>query len=178
VPLVCTGSAHDRYWPQIEARIAELGLADQVRFLGFVPTQDLRALYRLARCLVLPTLFEANSLPIFEAWLEGTPVACSNATALPEQVMDAGLLFDPFDHIAMADAIARLATDPEVCKDLRDKGRQRLQDFDWQRTAKAYRAVYRRAAGRTLSAEDKALLDWNWMRDPRRSSASSGDQRA
>jgi glycosyltransferase involved in cell wall biosynthesis len=167
VPLVCTGSRHEKSWSQIETRLTQLGLTEQVRFLGFVPQEDLRGLYRLARCMVLPTLFEANSLPIFEAWLEGTPVACSDITALPEQLMDAGLLFDPLDPTAIGDAVARLFTDTRLCEDLRAKGRRRLQDFNWKRTAKAYRAVYRRTAGQRLSEEDRMLLEWDWMRNPR-----------
>jgi glycosyltransferase involved in cell wall biosynthesis len=164
---VCTGSRHEKSWSQIETRLTQLGLTEQVRFLGFVPQEDLRGLYRLARCMVLPTLFEANSLPIFEAWLEGTPVACSDITALPEQLMDAGLLFDPLDPTAIGDAVARLFTDTRLCEDLRAKGRRRLQDFNWKRTAKAYRAVYRRTAGQRLSEEDRMLLEWDWMRNPR-----------
>jgi glycosyltransferase involved in cell wall biosynthesis len=165
VPLVCSGSLHMPFWAQIESRIAEHGLTNQVQFLGFVPEVDLRCLYRLARCLILPTLFEANSLPIFEAWLEGTPVACSNVTALPEQVADAGILFDPLDHIAIGDALSRLFADIELCEDLGTRGRRRLQAFDWQRTARAYRAVYRRTAGHPLSDEDRMLLESDWMRN-------------
>jgi glycosyltransferase involved in cell wall biosynthesis len=167
-PLVCTGARHEPFWPRIEARIAELALADQVCFLGFTPQEDLRALYRLARCLILPTLFEANSLPIFEAWLEGVPVACSDVTALPEQVMDAGMIFDPFDCRSIGDTIARLFADARLREELCAKGRRRLAHFDWTRTAKAYRAVYRRTAGQRLSREDQDLLEWDWMRNPRR----------
>jgi glycosyltransferase involved in cell wall biosynthesis len=167
-PLVCTGARHEPSWPRIESRISELALADQVHFLGFVPQKDLRALYRLARCLVLPTLFEANSLPIFEAWLEGVPVACSDVTALPEQVMDAGMIFDPFDCRSIGDTIAQLFADARLREELRAKGRRRLAHFDWTRTAKAYRAVYRRTAGQRLSEEDQDLLEWDWMRNPRR----------
>jgi len=183
VPLVCTGALHEdppasalraraaeghavSHWPKIKAQLARLDLVDQVHFVGFVPDEDLRGLYRLSRCLVLPTLFEANSLPIFEAWVDGTPVACSNVTALPEQVMDAGLIFDPFDPIAIAETIARLFTDDELCEQLRTKARRRLNHFDWVRTAKAYRAIYRRTAGQQLSEDDRMLLEWDWMRDP------------
>jgi glycosyltransferase involved in cell wall biosynthesis len=117
---------------------------------------------------VLPTLFEANSLPIFEAWLDDTPVACSNVTALPEQVADAGLLFDPLDVTAIGDALSRIFSDAQLREELRAKGRRRLADFAWERTARAYRAVYRRTAGERLSDEDRMLLEWNWMQDPRR----------
>jgi glycosyltransferase involved in cell wall biosynthesis len=165
VRLVCTGTL-DAYWPQIERRVGELDLSQQVQFLGFVPEADLRCLYRLSQCLVMPSLFEAVSLPIFEAWFEGTPVACSNVTALPEQVLDAGLIFDPHDAASIADAIAKLVADPMLRQDLVSRGYRRLQDFDCQRTAKAYRAVYRSAAGVALTEEDRRLLRWDWMRQP------------
>jgi glycosyltransferase involved in cell wall biosynthesis len=127
--------------------------------LGFVPEDDLRAIYRLASFLVLPTLFEANSLPIFEAWLEGLPVACSNIPALLEQVGDAAYLFDPMQVASIADAVSTLATDGLLREDLRARGYQRLKEFNWERTAKTYRAVYRRAAGYPLNDEDGWLLN-------------------
>jgi glycosyltransferase involved in cell wall biosynthesis len=156
------------FHPLIEERVRELNLTSQVKFLGFVPEEDLRALYRLAQFLVMPTLYEADSCPIHEAWSEGLPVASSNATALPDQVLDAGLLFDPRDVLDMADALERMATDQELRDDLRERGLRRVQDFDWKRTAKAYRALYRRAADRPLTDEDQMLLGWDWMRDPQR----------
>lgn len=168
IRLVCTGSHSEQFWPRIETRISELKLGSQVRFLGVVPESDLRAIYRLSQFLVQPTLFEASSLPIFEAWLEGTPVTCSDVTALPEQVMDAALLFDPNDTVSIADAVARIATDVELREGLRDRAYRRLKDFDCERTAKAYRAVYRRAAGRCVNEEDRWLLSWDWMRNPER----------
>lgn len=168
IRLICTGARHESHWPRIEDRLDALKLRDQVKFLGFVSERDLTAIYRLSQFLVMPTLFEASSLPIFEAWLEGTPVACADVTALPDQVMDAALLFDPYDTMSMADAIARMATDNELREQLRDRALMRLKDFDWERTAKAYRAVYRRAAGRRLTEEDSWLLSWDWMRNPER----------
>jgi glycosyltransferase involved in cell wall biosynthesis len=150
----------------VEARLRELNLQDQVKFLGFVREEDLRGLYRLAQFLILPTLYEADSCPIHEAWSEGLPVASSSATALPDQVHDAGLLFDPLDVRCIADALLRMARDERLRDDLRRKGYRRVKDFDWQRTAKAYRAVYRRAADATLTDEDRWLLGWDWMREP------------
>jgi glycosyltransferase involved in cell wall biosynthesis len=164
VPLICTGHQND-FWPQIEARIAALGLRDQVRFLGLVPAADLRAIYRLAQFVVIPTLFEATSGPLLEAWLEGTPAACSTVTALPEQAGDAALLFDPLSVEAIASAVARMATDGALRQDLARRGANRLRLFRWQTTAKAYRAVYRRAAGRALSEEDRILLGRDWTQE-------------
>jgi glycosyltransferase involved in cell wall biosynthesis len=167
VNLVCTGHQND-FWHHIQERLAALKLQGQVRFLGLVPPQDLRALYRLARFVIIPSLFEAASGPLFEAWQEDTPAACSTVTSLPEQAGDAALLFDPLSVESIADAVARMATDDSLLQDLRRRGGRRLQDFSWERTAKAYRAVYRRAAGFPLTEEDRWLLSWDWMREPQR----------
>jgi glycosyltransferase involved in cell wall biosynthesis len=56
--------------------------------------------------LVMPTLFESVSIPIYEAFSLGVPVCCSNVVALPEQVGDAGLLFNPNDYYEIADKIS------------------------------------------------------------------------
>jgi len=167
VRLICTGAHIPHFWPRIEDRLKGLRLNDQVQFLDTVPFADLRAIYRLAQFVVVPTLFEAASGPVFEAWQEGVPVTCSTVTSLPEQTGDAALLFDPFSVEAIADAVGRMATDEQLRTELVRKGKRRLKDFSWERTAKAYRALYRRAARRPLTDEDRRLLNWNWMRNPR-----------
>ena len=163
VRLVCTGHQND-FWPRVERRLDELGLRDQVKFLGLVPRADLRALYRAAGFVIVPTLFEAASAPLFEAWQHGAAVACSSVTSLPEQARDAALFFDPLSVESVAGAAARMAADAALREDLRRRGRERLSDFSLERTAKAYRAVYRRAAGRALGEEDRWLLSYNWSR--------------
>ena len=167
VDLVCSGHREPHHATAIEAEVARLGLEGQVRFLGQVSAADLRAVFRAAEFVFVPTLFEAASGPVFEAWHEDVPVACSTVTSLPQQVGDAALLFDPWKVESIADALARMATEATLRETLRGAGRRRLADFPWERTARAYRAVYRRAAGRSLGAEDEALLAWDWMRDSR-----------
>jgi glycosyltransferase involved in cell wall biosynthesis len=169
VNLVCTG-ARDVSLRQVELRIKELNLGSQVKFLGFLSETELRCVYRRAQFLVLPSLFEADSCPIHEAWSEGIPVASSNLTALPDQVGDAGLLFDAKDVSAIAQALEKMATDADLRGELVARGHRRVKDFDWSRTARAYRAVYRRAAGLTLNDEDRWLLEWDWMKEPRKPS--------
>jgi glycosyltransferase involved in cell wall biosynthesis len=119
----------------------------------------------MAQFVVIPTLFEAASGPLYEAWYDGAPVACSNVTSLPEQASDAALLFDPRSTESIAAAVAEMATNGKLRETLRERGERRLKDFSWERTAKAYRAVYRRAAGQPLEEEDRWLLTWDWMRD-------------
>jgi glycosyltransferase involved in cell wall biosynthesis len=167
VPLVCTGHRFERHAAKVEAEVKRLRLEHQVRFLGAVSFAELRAIYRAAQFVVVPTLFEAASGPVFESWQEGTPVACSTVTSLPQQAGDAALLFDPYDTRAIAEAVGRMATDAALRETLRANGQRRLQDFPWERTARAYRAVYRRAAGRNLDPHEKELLAWDWMRESR-----------
>jgi glycosyltransferase involved in cell wall biosynthesis len=168
VNLVCTGARYEPHWPRVQQRLKELELEPQVRFLGFLSETDLRIVYRRSQFLILPTLFEADSCPIHEAWSEDVPVASSCLTALPEQVGDAGLLFNATEVTAIADSIQKMTTDPDLRRDLVERGRRRVKDFDWTRTAKAYRAVYRRAAGLVLNEEDRWLLEWDWMKQPQR----------
>lgn len=165
VELVCTGHKN-AFWEEIQREITKLELQEQVKFTGLVHPSDLRAIYRLAQFAVIPTLFEAASGPIFEAWQEEVPVACSTVTSLPEQVGNAALLFDPFSVEGIATAVKRLVIDESLRKNLIQRGKERLKDFSWERTAKAYRAVYRQATNRNITEEDRALLKWNWMVSP------------
>ncbi|HYV99163.1 MAG TPA: glycosyltransferase family 1 protein [Gemmatimonadaceae bacterium] len=165
IPLVCTGAPFAPFWPAVQSSLASLELGSQVQFLGFLPEHELTAVFGLARALVLPSLFEASSLPIFEAWRAGLAVASTNATALPEQVVDGALLFDPLDVASIADAVQRIWTDAELRTALIGRGAARLRAFDWRQTARGYRAVYRRIAGVRLTDEDRWLLSWTSMAD-------------
>ena len=157
VPLVFSGAetAHRDHLVKVAS---ELGLSDDIRWLGFVSPAEVRALYSLARCVVVPTLFESTSQPIFEALSAGVPVVCSNVTATPRQVGDAAVIFDPHSIDEMAGAIRRVWTDPNLRDDLIARGKKRIAQFTWERTARHFGAYYRRIGGRELSAHDQALL--------------------
>jgi len=157
VNLVATG-ARNEFWPAVERRVAELGLAIQTWFLGFVDAETLRALYRLATLVVIPSLFEGWGFPLIEAFHEGVAVASSSAASLGEYAGDAALLFDPTSVDAIAAALARLASDVALRADLVERGRRRAQAFSWERAARAHRALYRKVAGMKLGPEDEALL--------------------
>ncbi len=159
IPLVCTSTKND-FYETIAARIRALGMQDSVLFTGFVDPHQLRALYRRARGVVVPTLFEAAGGfgPIAEAFLSGCPVACSNVTSLPDEVGDAALLFDPLSVEHIATSVHRLWTDTALRETLVARGRVRVQRYDWETTARVFRAHYRRLAGFPLSDEDRELL--------------------
>ncbi len=164
VNVICTGHKNS-FYPSIERRLHELKLEGQVKFTGVVEYKELSLLYRQAQFVIIPTLFEAASAPLFEAWQHGVAVACSSVTSLPEQANGAALFFNPFSIEEIADAVKTMTSDENLRADFRARGFKRLQNFSLERTAKAYRAVYRKAAGVVLNDEDKHLLNWDWTRN-------------
>jgi alpha-1,3-rhamnosyl/mannosyltransferase len=107
--------------------------------LGYVDDARLDALMRGAAVLVHPSLYEGFGLVVLEAMARGTPVACADATALPETAGGAAELFDPRSAASAADAIAR-ALDRRA--ELAERGRARAAEFTWERTAALTLAVY------------------------------------
>jgi glycosyltransferase involved in cell wall biosynthesis len=123
--LVLTGKKRDEYQNVMDA-IDRFGLKDKVVHLGYVEQRDLQAAYQLAIALVMPSLFESVSIPVYEAFQVGTPVIASNVVAIPEQVGDAGLLFDPTSVTSIRDAILRLVRDNETARRLGQNGKAKM----------------------------------------------------
>jgi glycosyltransferase involved in cell wall biosynthesis len=123
--LVLTGKKRDQYETVMNA-VDSFELNERVCHLGYVEQDDLQAIYRLATALVMPSLFESVSIPIYEAFGVGTPVAASGILAIPEQVGDAGLLFDPISVASIKDAILGIVKDPEAARLLGKRGRARM----------------------------------------------------
>jgi glycosyltransferase involved in cell wall biosynthesis len=121
------------------------GVADRVRRPGWVDDPTLDGLYRAADCFVFPSLAEGFGLPVLDAMLRGTPVACSNATSLPEVAGDAALLFDPLDVEAITVSVRRILEDPELAERLASAGRQRARRFSWDESARRTLDSYRKA---------------------------------
>lgn len=123
--LVLTGKKRDQYQSVMDA-INKFGLNGQVLHLGFVERDDLRSIYQLATALVMPSLFESISIPVYEAFQVGTPVAASGILGIPEQVGDAALLFDPTSVASIKDAILRIVGDAELARLLGKRGHERM----------------------------------------------------
>jgi glycosyltransferase involved in cell wall biosynthesis len=130
-----------------EELIQRLGLVGSVESLGTLPDDELVRVYGAADVLVMPSLHEGFGLPALEAMASGTPVVASNRGSLPEVVGDAGLLVDPEDIDAIADAVVRLITDSRLRADMTTRGIERARQFTWERTARATLDVYRAVAG-------------------------------
>jgi glycosyltransferase involved in cell wall biosynthesis len=122
---------------------------ERVRFTGWVDDATLLSLYDLATLFVFPSLAEGFGLPVLEAMLRGTPVACSATTSLPELTgADAALLFDPERSEEIAAAMDKLLTEPELRERLIAAGRRRASSLTWDVTARATLAAYDRALER------------------------------
>jgi glycosyltransferase involved in cell wall biosynthesis len=135
------------YEAELRKHAAALGVTADVRFLGWVSGSEIEGLWAIAGAFVFASLYEGFGLPVLEAMARGVPVACSNASSLPEVAGDAALLFDPLDEPAIAHAVRRLLDDRDEAARLRAKGLERVQLFTWQRTASLTLQSYARALG-------------------------------
>jgi glycosyltransferase involved in cell wall biosynthesis len=139
--LVIRGSGRRQNVRDLTERIEGLGLGERVDWQPYATDAELIALYRGARMLLLPSLYEGFGLPALEAMASGTPVITSNVSSLPEVVGDAALCVDPHDTVGLAAAMERVFMDDGLAGELRARGLARAKCFSWERTAAGVRAV-------------------------------------
>lgn len=128
--LVLAGGSHHVFR---DAGLDEL--THGVHLAGYVDDDLLPAIYSGARAFVYPSLYEGFGLPILEAMACGTPVICSNTTALPETAGDAARLVDPLAPESIAEGILEVVRSEAWQRDLRQRGLARARQFTWDRTA-------------------------------------------
>ncbi|MFV8782437.1 glycosyltransferase family 4 protein [Microbulbifer sp. SA54] len=134
LPLkICGGSG----WglPELEDKLRVLGITDHVEVLGYVEDNQLPSLYRNARALLLPSLYEGFGLPIVEAFSQGTPVMTSSRGAMQEVAGDAGVLVDPECVDGMARCLAELTGNTARVRNLQSLALDRAKQFSWDRAA-------------------------------------------
>jgi glycosyltransferase involved in cell wall biosynthesis len=122
-----------------------LGIAGDVVIPQWVTDADLEGLYRLARLVAFPSLYEGFGLPPLEAMARGTPVVTSTRGAIGEVVGDAAVTFDPEDPVAIRTAIERVLGDQALADRLRTAGLRRAAEFTWERAADQTVATYSRS---------------------------------
>lgn len=115
---------------------------DRIRGVGFVPPDDLRALYAGAEAFCYPSFIEGFGLPVIEAMAQGTPVITSAGTATEEAAGGAAVLVDPRDPASIAGGIARALVDREA---MREASLARAGELTWTACAERMHAVYREA---------------------------------
>jgi glycosyltransferase involved in cell wall biosynthesis len=139
--IILTGAADSGHL-ELQGLVKELGLENEISFLGYLSREEMHGLFRKASFLIFPSLFEGFGMPPIEAMLFGCPVICSNTTSLPEIVGDAGLFFDPRKPEEIADAIHRVLHEPGLRHDLIEKGTLQAAKFNWTNTAEQTLAVF------------------------------------
>jgi glycosyltransferase involved in cell wall biosynthesis len=145
-PLLLAPGYPTWYEAQLRARAAALGVAADVRLLGWLSEAELEGLWALSRAFVYPSLYEGFGLPVLEAMARRVPVACANASSLPEVAGDAAIMFDPRDERAIAAAIeAVISLEGPARAHLLERGVARAAQFSWERTARGTLESYARA---------------------------------
>ena len=124
--LVLAGSPKNAY-DSVVKLVQRHNLVDDVIFLGYVPDEDMPELYRRARALVMPTFYGPTNIPPLEAFALGCPVAVSGIYAMPDQVGDAVLLFNPESIEEITESIRRLWTDDTLCAELIERGKRQAE---------------------------------------------------
>ncbi len=124
-----SGEIREATYQAVFSLRSRLGLQNEIHDLGYVPAQDMSALYSGAAGLVMPTFFGPTNIPVLEAWAFGCPVLTSDMRGIRQQVADAAVLVDPRSVESIAEGIHRLWTDERLCRDLSDAGRRRLASF-------------------------------------------------
>lgn len=126
---------------ELVARLKSASLP-HVRWLDYVPGEDLPAVVHSATALFFPSLGEGFGLPVLEAFAAGTPVAASNTTSLPEVAGNAAILLDPTRVSVWSETMEALISSSSMRSELTALGRERARQYSWQRTADELRLLY------------------------------------
>ena len=141
--LICTGAPGPRM-QAVSAAAKALGVHHCVLFPGFLTDIEFAAVLGSCIGVIYPSLYEGFGMPILEAMAAGCPVACGDRTSLPEVAGGAALLFDPRKPRDVADAMVRIALDPQLRADLIERGDRRAQAFcDSKEMAHQYLTVFK-----------------------------------
>jgi glycosyltransferase involved in cell wall biosynthesis len=139
--LIIIGDEISRH-PGVRQAVIKTRMEHVVRFLGFVPIETLCSFYQAAKVFVFPSLYEGFGLPPLEAMACGTPVVCSNLSALPEAVGDAAIIVNPENVFDIARGIRDVLLDRELRSTLIQRGFEQLRRFNWDHTAREVLATY------------------------------------
>ena len=145
--LVVIGKKGWMYEEILEAP-KKFGVEDSVKFLDFVPDEDLPSFYKNAICFVLPSLYEGFGLPILEAMKYGCPVITSNVSSLPEAGGDAALYVDSLNVDDIKKNLESIIQSSELRNRLIKKGYEQVRKFSWEKTAREVLRVLEEVSSR------------------------------
>ena len=158
IPLVVAGG-ENRFLSEGELREPEaLGIAEWVRWPGWVDHEDLAGFYALADALLLPSIFESCGLPVLEAMAAGCPVVTADRYGTKELAEGAAVLVDPESVESIASGITRVLDEGTLRSELIAAGRIRSRDFTWRRCATETLAVLERVGSAGRKPRDRSPL--------------------
>ena len=128
---------------EILARIQASPARDRIQLTGYVTPDELASLYSRASVFAFPSLDEGFGIPVLEAMAAGVPVITSNRSALPEVAGDAAWLVDPERTESLAQALRELTRNEDARQQLARRGRERAEEFTWDKAARQTWEVYR-----------------------------------
>lgn len=131
---------------EIFALVQKLKIEEQVIFTGYVPDEDLPALYSAATCFVYPSFYEGFGIPIIEAMACGCPVITSNNSSMKEIAGDAAIVVDPYNVKEIQNAIELLITDKVIRRKMEKQGVMQAKKFSWEKMISKTKEVYYRTA--------------------------------
>lgn len=144
IPLVVAGGN----FKNVFQATTDTPLPENIKKIGYITDQELKALYQHARGFIFPSIYEGFGLPILEAMRCGCPVICSNQASMPEVAGDAALYFDPHRPDSICQSIQDFIASPELQTSLRKRGLLQAEKFTWQQAA----------------AETLKILTGTWLR--------------
>jgi glycosyltransferase involved in cell wall biosynthesis len=130
---------------EVQAKIEQHRLQNEVKLVGFIPSDELALWYNSAEVFIYPSVFEGFGLPVLEAMACGTPFITSNVSSLPEVAGEVGFCLDPHDVTLWTQTLQRVASDDTWRKHTREQGLQQAQTFSWEKTAQLTLECYQRA---------------------------------
>ena len=145
IQLVIVGKKGWQYEEILESP-KKFGIEDKVKFLDFVPDDELVMLYKNALCFLFPSLYEGFGLPILEAMKLGCPVITSNVSSMPEAGGDAAIYVDPENVEDIAKKLEKVLSDSKLRSEMVEKGKKQVQKFNWDKTAKETLAILEQVA--------------------------------
>jgi glycosyltransferase involved in cell wall biosynthesis len=155
MPLVIPGEVWDaQYIGQVRKLLTDEGCTDQVKFIGYVPHQDMPLLFGHATCFVFPSLLEACGTVLIEALACGTPILCCRRRPMSDICGDAAVLFDGEDSDDIADKISEVLSDPSCREQLSRRAIERATQFSWQQGAEKVYQLFQQLAPRASNLGD------------------------
>lgn len=127
---------------ELKDLVEKLGLSREVEFTGYIPDEQLCAMYNRARLFVLPSLDEGFGLPVMEAMACGAPVIIGSGNAMQEVAGDAAVAVDPRDEAALAGALERVLEDESHRADLAARSLRRAAEFSWDAAARSLLKIF------------------------------------